>query len=51
MKMKREEVSFNKTYLINVQAAEFAYYKCGDRDAALDLVQDALQNLGALFSN
>jgi RNA polymerase sigma-70 factor (ECF subfamily) len=43
-----EEVSFNKAYLINVQAAEFAYYKCGDRDAALDLVQDALQKFGSI---
>ena len=41
-----EEVSFNKAYLTNVQAAtNFAYYKCGDRDAALDLVQDAFAKI------
>jgi RNA polymerase sigma-70 factor (ECF subfamily) len=25
----------------------FAYYKCGDRDAALDLVQDAFAKFGS----
>lgn len=37
-----EENHFNHFYLKNVQSAtNFAYYKCGDRDAALDLVQEA----------
>lgn len=41
-----EEVSFNKAYLSNVKAAtNFAYYKCGDQDAALDLVQDAFAKI------
>jgi RNA polymerase sigma-70 factor (ECF subfamily) len=32
--------------LQNVQSAtNFAYYKCGDRDAALDLVQDAFTKI------
>ncbi len=37
-----EENHFNHFYIKNVQSAtNFAYYKCGDKDAALDLVQDA----------
>lgn len=37
-----EENHFNHFYLKNVQSAtNFAYYKCGDSDAALDLVQEA----------
>jgi len=41
-----EELYFNDVYLKNVQTAtNFAYYKCGDRDAALDLVQDAFAKI------
>jgi RNA polymerase sigma-70 factor (ECF subfamily) len=41
-----EEAHFNEVYLANVQSAtNFAYYKCGDRDAALDLVQDAFAKI------
>ncbi|MBC5841628.1 RNA polymerase sigma-70 factor [Flavobacterium sp. F-380] len=41
-----EQVNFNEIYLKNVQAAtNFAYYKCGDRDAALDIVQDAFAKI------
>ena len=41
-----EEVNFKKVYLKNVQAAtNFAFYKCGDRDAALDIVQDAFAKI------
>jgi RNA polymerase sigma-70 factor (ECF subfamily) len=41
-----EEVYFNEVYLANVKSAtNFAYYKCGDRDAALDLVQDAFAKI------
>lgn len=37
-----EENHFNHFYLKNVQSAtNFAYYKCGDSDIALDLVQEA----------
>lgn len=37
-----EENHFNHFYLKNVQSAtNFAYYKCGDSDTALDLVQEA----------
>jgi RNA polymerase sigma-70 factor (ECF subfamily) len=33
-------------FTLNVQSAtNFAYYKCGDRDAALDLVQDAFTKI------
>jgi RNA polymerase sigma-70 factor (ECF subfamily) len=31
-------------YIETVQSATNAYYKCGDKDAALDLVQDAFKN-------
>ncbi|WP_366183543.1 RNA polymerase sigma-70 factor [Flavobacterium ovatum] len=41
-----EELHFNDFYLKNVQSAtNFAYYKCGDRDSALDLVQDAFTKI------
>jgi RNA polymerase sigma-70 factor (ECF subfamily) len=41
-----EEYHFNNFYLKNVQSAtNFAYFKCGDRDAALDLVQDAFTKI------
>lgn len=41
-----EESHFNQFYLKNVQSAtNFAYYKCGDSDAALDLVQDAFTKI------
>lgn len=41
-----EEVNFKEVYLKNVQAAtNFAFYKCGDRDAALDIVQDAFAKI------
>jgi RNA polymerase sigma-70 factor (ECF subfamily) len=37
-----EEQHFSHFYIETVQSAtNFAYYKCGDKDAALDLVQDA----------
>lgn len=37
-----EEKHFNSFYLHHVQAlSNFAYYKCGDKAQALDLVQDA----------
>jgi RNA polymerase sigma-70 factor (ECF subfamily) len=33
-------------YIETVQSAtNFAYYKCGDKDAALDLVQDAFAKI------
>tara|TARA_R110000868_G_scaffold335496_1_gene596349 strand:+ start:2361 stop:2876 length:516 start_codon:yes stop_codon:yes gene_type:complete len=41
-----DEKHFNHFYLKNVQSAtNFAYYKCGDSDAALDLVQDAFTKI------
>ncbi|WPR70827.1 RNA polymerase sigma-70 factor [Flavobacterium sp. NG2] len=41
-----EEQHFNDFYIKNVQSAtNFAYYKCGDSDAALDLVQDAFTKI------
>ncbi len=41
-----EENHFNQFYIKNVQSAtNFAYYKCGDSDAALDLVQDAFTKI------
>ena len=41
-----EESHFNNFYIKNVQSAtNFAFYKCGDRDAALDLVQDAFTKI------
>ncbi|WP_016989096.1 RNA polymerase sigma factor [Flavobacterium sp. ACAM 123] len=41
-----EEQHFSDFYIKNVQSAtNFAYYKCGDSDAALDLVQDAFAKI------
>lgn len=41
-----EETYFNTFYLEHVQhASNFAYYKCGDKDNALDLVQDAFSKI------
>ena len=41
-----EETYFNQFYLEHVQhASNFAYYKCGDKDNALDLVQDAFSKI------
>lgn len=41
-----EESHFNSFYLKQVQAVNnFAYYKCGDKDHALDLVQDAFSKI------
>jgi RNA polymerase sigma-70 factor (ECF subfamily) len=41
-----DERDFSNFYLKNVQSASnFAYYKCGDNDAALDLVQDAFAKI------
>ncbi|WP_341214460.1 sigma-70 family RNA polymerase sigma factor [uncultured Wocania sp.] len=41
-----EETYFNAFYLENIQhASNFAYYKCGDKDNALDLVQDAFSKI------
>lgn len=41
-----EETYFNSFYLEHVQSASnFAYYKCGDSDAALDFVQDAFSKI------
>lgn len=41
-----EETYFNSFYLKHVQhASNFAYYKCGDKDNALDLVQDAFSKI------
>lgn len=41
-----EENHFRDFYLKNVQAANnFAFYKCGDKDAALDLAQDAFAKI------
>lgn len=41
-----EEAYFNNFYLQHIQhASNFAYYKCGDKDNALDLVQDAFSKI------
>ncbi|MEP3837907.1 MAG: RNA polymerase sigma factor [Algibacter sp.] len=41
-----EETYFNTFYLEQIQhASNFAYYKCGDKDNALDLVQDAFSKI------
>ena len=41
-----EESYFNSFYLEHIQhASNFAYYKCGDKDNALDLVQDAFSKI------
>ena len=41
-----EENHFSDFYLKHIQAANnFAYYKCGDSDAAIDLVQDAFTKI------
>ncbi|WJJ97640.1 RNA polymerase sigma factor [Algibacter luteus] len=41
-----EETYFNKFYIEHVQSASnFAYYKCGDKDGALDFVQDAFSKI------
>lgn len=41
-----DENHFKHFYIKNVQSAtNFAYYKCGDSDAALDLVQDAFTKI------
>ena len=41
-----EETYFNKFYVDHIQhASNFAYYKCGDKDNALDLVQDAFSKI------
>ena len=41
-----EENHFRDFYLKHVQSAtNFAYYKCGDDEAALDLVQDAFTKI------
>ncbi len=41
-----EEAYFNEFYLEHVQhASNFAFYKCGNKDNALDLVQDAFSKI------
>lgn len=41
-----EESYFNAFYLKHMQAASnFAFYKCGNKDASLDLVQDAFSKI------
>ncbi|UKM65063.1 sigma-70 family RNA polymerase sigma factor [Flavobacteriaceae bacterium GSB9] len=41
-----DEAYFNEFYLEHVQhASNFAFYKCGDKDNALDLVQDAFSKI------
>lgn len=41
-----EDAQFNAFYLKHIQAASnFAYYKCGDSDNALDIVQDAFSKI------
>ena len=41
-----DESSFNAFYLKQIQAVHnFAFYKCGDQDNALDLVQDAFSKI------
>ena len=40
------EAYFNNFYIEHIQhASNFAYYKCGDKDNALDLVQDAFSKI------
>lgn len=41
-----EDAQFNAFYLKHIQAASnFAFYKCGDSDNALDIVQDAFSKI------
>lgn len=41
-----EDAQFNTFYLKHIQAASnFAYYKCGNSDNALDIVQDAFSKI------
>ena len=41
-----EDSQFNTFYLKHIQAASnFAYYKCGNSDNALDIVQDAFSKI------
>lgn len=41
-----EESQFNSFYLEHIQAVNnFAYYKCGDKAASLDYVQDAFSKI------
>ena len=41
-----DENHFRDFYLKQVQSANnFAYYKCGDNEAAFDLVQDAFTKI------
>lgn len=41
-----QESYFNEFYVTHLQSASnFAFYKCGDKDAALDLVQDAFSKI------
>lgn len=41
-----EEKIFNAFYLKHIQAvSNFAFYKCGDKDASLDFVQDAFSKI------
>jgi RNA polymerase sigma-70 factor (ECF subfamily) len=41
-----EDSYFNDFYLTHIQSASnFAFYKCGDKDTALDLVQDAFSKI------
>ena len=41
-----DENDFNHFYLEHIQSARnFAFYKCGDKDGALDLVQDAFSKI------
>jgi len=41
-----DEAYFNNFYLEHIQhASNFAYYKCGNKDNALDLVQDAFSKI------
>ncbi len=41
-----EETFFNSFYVNHFQAVNnFAYYKCGDKDSALDIVQDAFSKI------
>ncbi|MEW4924945.1 sigma-70 family RNA polymerase sigma factor [Algibacter sp. 2305UL17-15] len=41
-----EELYFNSFYLEHIQAVNnFAFYKCGDKAAALDFVQDAFAKI------
>ncbi|WP_452602091.1 RNA polymerase sigma factor [Pontimicrobium sp. MEBiC06410] len=45
-KMLCEDAFFNNFYLKHIQhATNFAFYKCGDSNEALDLVQDAFSKL------